>query len=67
MTRQIAIEEYPETGEMECPFADRVSYAQLLHDASEVEISQGKMILPRRKPNQDLVVVEAIADTRQSQ
>ena len=56
----MALAEYPASGEVECPFADRVSYAQLLHDASEIEVVDGKMVLPAQKPNMPLVVVEAV-------
>ena len=55
----VAIVKYPDDGELECQFSDRVLYAQLLHDASEVKVDNGKMILPKDKPKQSLVVVEA--------
>ena len=50
---------HPDDGELECQFSDRVLDAQVLHDASEVKVDNGKMILPKDKPKQSLVVVEA--------
>ena len=45
---------------VELPFADRVEYAQLLNDQSEVEIKQGALLLPPTPPSEIIPVVELI-------
>ena len=54
----MSFETYPTNGLVPCAFADRVTYAQFLHDASEIEIVDGVMRLPPEKPNIALPVVE---------
>jgi len=45
-------------GELALAFAGRVAYAKFLHDASEIALKDGKLQLPKVKPNQSVPVVE---------
>ena len=45
-------------GEMPLEFADKIDYAQLLNDKSEVEIKWGRLFLPVEKPPVEIPVIE---------
>ena len=45
-------------GEMPIDFADKVAYAQLLNDKSEVEIKWGRLYPPVEKPPVEIPVIE---------
>ena len=49
--------EYPK-GRLPCKFADRIEYAQFLHDASEVKIADGSFEITSVKPRLRMPVIE---------
>lgn len=50
--------EYPKDGFLALPFAERIVYAQFLHDASELPKVDGGLKLPRRAPRIPNPVIE---------
>ena len=56
----MTFESYPTNGLVSCDFASKVSYAQFLHDASEIEVTEKGLGIPADKPPVALPVVELV-------
>ena len=51
------LDKYP-VSPLAIDFADEVEYAQFLHDASEIRIADGALVLPKAPPRSEMPVVE---------